>query len=261
MTNSWYFSPALVLCCSHVTSLISKREFAMECPWSVVHAWGSQGWSLLWEIVQGIHRVVHRQHSESLPAAARSIQSKHFLPFFLSFLIYKTGIAIQLPFGKHFEVYGQRTLVLYIGVDVFQPSCPLEIITLHSLGSRGRQSMVFSCSSLLMFVKPPLPWHSWSAAVYFSVTEGYGHQPLLQGHRGQSGISHRFATGQFFRRQLSQLSELVTLCLCTVPILSSPVQGHHWKTAASSVQVGLGWSGGSEALGWDGKGMALAGGP
>lgn len=53
---------------------------------------------------------VHRQHSESLPAAAGSIQSKHFLPFFLSFLIYKTGIAIQLPFGKHFEVYGQSIL-------------------------------------------------------------------------------------------------------------------------------------------------------
>lgn len=95
--------------------------------------------------------------TQSLPAAARSIQSKHFLPFFLSLLIYKTGIAIQLPFGKHFEVDGQSTLVLYIGADVFQPSCPLEIITLHSLGSRDNMSMVFSCSSLLLFVKPLCP--------------------------------------------------------------------------------------------------------
>lgn len=192
----------------------------MESPWSTVHAWGSRGWSLLWG------SAVHRQHSESLPAAARSIQSKHFLPFFLSFLIHKTRTAIQLPFGKHFEVYGQSTLVLYIGADVFQPLYPPEIITLHSLGSREDKSMVF-CSSLLMFVKPPLPWHSWSAAVYFLSLKVMGSSHCCRDTGGKVE-PHTGLPQVSYRRQLSQPSVLVTLCLCTVPRLSSPVQGHHW---------------------------------
>lgn len=82
----------------------------------------------------------------------------------------------------------------------------------------------------------------------FSVTEGYGQQPLLQGHRGQSETSHRLATvrGDSFPSPQCLLPYVCVLC----PELSSPVQGYHWQTAASSVQVGLGWSGGSETLGW-----------
>lgn len=138
----------------------------------------------------------HRRCSESVAAAARSIQSKHFLPFFLSFLIYKTGIVIQLPFGKHFEVYGQSTSVHYIGADVFQPSCPLEIFTLHSLGSRGGQVHGLLLLLIRAVCQAPFAPAQLKGSCTFCVAEGYGQQPLLQGHRGQSEISHRLATGQ-----------------------------------------------------------------
>lgn len=204
-----------------VTNLHNLKAVLMSPAWfpSGILPWSTCGvqcipgvagaWSLLWEVA----------HSESLSAAARPIQSKHFLPFFLTFLIYKTEIAIQLPFGKHFEVYGQSTLVL-IAADVCQPSCPLEIITLHSLGSRGGQVH----GLLLLLI----------SAVC---------QPLLQEHR-QSEIS------QSVTWELSQPSVLVTLCLYTVASIEFPVQGV--TDDLQQVQSRLVWAGveGLRHLGW-----------
>lgn len=175
----------------------------MEHLWSAVHTWGGWGWSLLWEAA----------HSESLPAAARS---KHFLPFFLSLPIYKTEIVIQLPFGKYFDVYGQSTLV-FIGADVCQPSCPLEIITLHSLGSRGGQVH----GLLLLLI-------------------GAVCQPLLQEHR---------------RSEISQLLESFLSPQCSLPCntvasIEFPVQDI--IDELQQVQSRLVWAGakGQRHLGW-----------
>lgn len=69
---------------------------------------GGRDWSLFWEAVQCMGSTWSL--CLPLPAAARWSWSKHFLPFFLSFLIHKTAAASQPPFGKCFEVYGQSTL-------------------------------------------------------------------------------------------------------------------------------------------------------
>lgn len=102
---------------------------------------------------------------------------------------------------------------------VFQPSCPLEITTLHSLGSRGGQVRGLLLLLITAVCQAAFALAQLKCSCVFSVTEGYGQQPLLRGHRGQSEISHRLATGQVLG---DRFSVLVTLCLYTVPSTEFP---------------------------------------
>lgn len=151
--------------------------------------------------------------------------------------------------------------VLYMRADIFQPSCPLEVSTLHSWASReehvrGLLLLLITAISQAHFALAQL-----KCIYVFSITEGYGQQPLVE---GQSDISHisQTMTGLAKVNYLGDsFSAPVTPYLDIEPSFGSP-NTRNW----SKFNVGPAWWFGLEQRGWEswsgsaGGGMASRGG-
>lgn len=123
-----------------------------------------------------------------LPAAARRIRSKRFLPFSLSFLTCKTGTAIQPPFGKRFEVHGQRTS----RVSWYFPALPSTRSYYPPwLGKQGACAWPAAAPHHCCFSSPLCPGAA-EVRVWILSCWGYGQQPLAEG-QSEQGAERRLA--------------------------------------------------------------------
>lgn len=94
--------------------------------------------------------------------------------------------------------------VLDMRADIFQPSCPLEVTTLHSWASRGEHVR----GLLLLLITAVSQAHAalvrLKSTYVFYITEGYGQQLLAEGQSEQGTKWHlthlcdydRLVTGQ-----------------------------------------------------------------